>query len=75
MSDAYPLKSARRFSISALFEVGKVVRLSGLINTSKCGVSFFEKAAQVSWAAFTKTLSPQFHALAIVNNLAPRKYI
>lgn len=46
MSDAYPLKFARRFSISALFEVGKVVRLSGLINTSKCGVSVFEKAAQ-----------------------------
>ena len=45
-SDAYPLNSARRFSISALFEVGKVVRLSVLINTSKCGVSVFEKAAQ-----------------------------
>ena len=46
MSDAYPLKIARRFSICALFEVGKVVRLSGLINTSKCCVSVFEKAAQ-----------------------------
>ena len=46
MSDAYLLKSARRFSISALFEVGNVVRLSWLINTSKCGVSVFEKAAQ-----------------------------
>ena len=46
MSDAYPLKFARRFSISALFEVGKVVRLLGLINTSKCGVRVFEKAAQ-----------------------------
>ena len=46
MSDAYPLKSARRFSISALFEVGKVVRLLGLINTSECGVRVFEKAAQ-----------------------------
>ena len=46
MSDAYPLKFARRFSVSALFEVGKVVRLSVLINKSKCGVSVFEKAAQ-----------------------------
>ena len=46
MSDAYLLKSARRFSISALFEVGNVVRLSGLINMPKCGVSVFEKAAQ-----------------------------
>ncbi len=46
MSDAYLLKSARRFSISALFEVGNVVRLSGLINMPKCGVSVFENAAQ-----------------------------
>ena len=46
MSDAYPLKFARRFSVSVLFDVGKVLRLSGLINTSKCGVSVFEKAAQ-----------------------------
>ena len=43
MSDAYPLKFARRFSVSALFEVGKVVRLSVLINTSKCGVSVLKK--------------------------------
>jgi hypothetical protein len=46
MSDAFLLKSARRFSISVLFEVGKVVRLLGLINTSECGVRVFEKAAQ-----------------------------
>ena len=57
MSDAYLLKSARRFSISALFEVGNVVRLSGLINMPKCGVSVFEKAAQETKAAVEKRVS------------------
>ena len=52
MSDAYPLKFARRFSISALFEVGKVVRLSGLINTSRVRCSVFEKAASGNLSRF-----------------------